>query len=223
MNKVKIIIQYFIRVLLSVPFIGASILDALLLILHSLEINITFPAWVYAAFLALGFLIENIRIFIELQISKEGNNVILGLYHQNHEEWGDSIKIIQLPNNPNYQPSFGLVLSTVKPNSPVKGVVVRMSFYWRGDPPKKTITISPPKNDIRWRIVSDNITQEVPATFSFDGKQEVVSFNQPVVIPNFSFHLLEHLKGYFLIRYEITSLEPSKTTTGELVIKLTML
>jgi len=222
MRTAKTVGRYFLRVLFSAPFIGAGILDALLLVLFALGININLPAWAYATFLGLGFLVENIRIFIELQNSQVEGDIVLGVYHQNHTEWGDAIAINQLPSNPDFQPSFGLVLSAAKPGILVKGVFVRMSFFWRGDVPAKVITIIPPTNDGRWKVVNNHITNQKPATFSFNGNQEVVTYAKPLVVPNLAFHVLEHLKGYILIEYEVTSLEPPKSKTGEVVINLSL-
>src|SRR4030067_2076627 len=75
---------------------------------------------------------------------------------------------------------------------------------------------------VKTQLSSNHITNQKPATFSFNGNQEVVTYAQPLVVPNLAFHVLEHLKGYILIEYEVTSLEPPKSKTGEVVINLSL-
>ena len=70
-------IRYLFRVVFSAPLIGAGILDGVILVLFALGLKIEIPVWVYGLFLGIGAIIENIRIYFELQELKEKITTII--------------------------------------------------------------------------------------------------------------------------------------------------
>ncbi|MBI5301522.1 MAG: hypothetical protein HY868_05245 [Chloroflexi bacterium] len=215
----KTIGQYLFRLLKSAPVIAVGIFDILLFALNAVGININVPTWGYWAFLGAGLLIENYRIYLELEKQKIDSDIVCGIFYDNHESWGDAISFT-CPKNPDFRPSFGLVVSTSKSGALYKGVMATFSFYWRGDPPTKSIAIFAPKNDDRWQVISGHITNERPATLKFNGEREVVTNAAPLLLQNLAFHIYESLKGYILIKCEITSLSPLTSKSAETAINL---
>jgi hypothetical protein len=70
MNRVKSVGKYFLRIIISAPFIATGLIDVLGLIINVLGKELNLPTWVYGAILGFGYLVENIRIFLELQDAK---------------------------------------------------------------------------------------------------------------------------------------------------------
>ncbi len=215
----KIFFSYLARIVISVPLIGATILDVVLLLLNVAGIDFTIPSWAYVAVLAAGFLVENFRIFRELEARKVDASIICGIYSGNHETPADAISF-SIPHNPDFRPSFGLAIATDKPGTTYKGVLVTLSFYWRGDVPRKGITIRPPSQDKRWQEISGHIVMDRPATFRFNAPEEAITNGAPLLLQYLTFHVVERLKGYILIKCVVTGLEPRASKAYELVINL---
>lgn len=212
--------KYLLRLVTSAPVIGVGILDVLLFSLNVFGVNLTTPTWGYGALLGVGLFIESWRIFVELEKLKTDSNIVCGIYYDNHEAWGDAMNLT-IPANPDYRPGFGLVIGADKPGNSYKGVMATFSFYWRGDPPTKGISIFSPKGDDRWQEVFGHITNERPATYKFNGSEEVVTNTAPLLLQYLSFHIVESLKGYILINCEVTTLDPRTSKSAEVVINLT--
>ena len=70
MKTIKLIVDYLIRIVKSAPFLGAGLLDVVLLILNSLGLEYHLPTWFYGLFLGIGYAIENIRIYIEYRTNQ---------------------------------------------------------------------------------------------------------------------------------------------------------
>lgn len=219
MKKIHLIGEYFFRIIKSAPVIGAGLLDAILLIINSLGIEYQIPVWFYGLFLGIGFLTENIRIYLDYRNIQGESKLIVGIYYDNQTKWGDSISF-KYPKDQGFRPSIGFVIATKEQGSVVKGVSAKFTFSWQGETPSKTFNLYPPKNDARWKIIYDHITYSRPASFSFDGSKEVVTHDQPLYLPNFEFHAVETLDGYILINYEVTGIDHSRSTNGELIINL---
>lgn len=62
--------KYLIRLLKSVPVIAVGIFDIFLFVLNAVGVNINMPIWGYWALLGAGLIIENYRIYFELENQK---------------------------------------------------------------------------------------------------------------------------------------------------------
>jgi len=215
----KTFLGFVVRIVRSVPVIGAGILDVVLLLVNATGIDFTMPSWGYVAVLAAGFLIESYRIFAELEARKVDASIVCGIYSGNHESWADAISFT-IPSNPDFRPSFGIAIATDRPGTTYKGVLVTLSFYWRGDVPSKGITIRPPSQDKRWQEISGHIVMDRPATFRFNAPEEAITNGAPLLLQPLTFHVVERLKGYILIKCVVTGLEPRASRAYELVINL---
>lgn len=197
-------------------------MDVLFIVANSMGIELTLPAWVYGAILGLGFVWENIRIYSELEAKNVEANLVCGIYSGNPptpQSWADAISF-KIPHNPDFRPTFGIVITTDKPGTFYKGVSVSLSCSWIGEPLNKGITIRPPRPDDRWQEIQGQITNESSAIFKYTAPDEVVTNGSPLLLQHLTFHVVEHLKGSILIKCGITGLDPRASRNSELVINI---
>lgn len=118
---------------------------------------------------------------------------------------------------------FGFELENTEESSLAKGVSTRISISWRGDPPSVCPCIEVPFRlksegwlERRGKVGKDN----QPATLIFRDPNLTCSHGIPVAWCNFKLHLSEHLDGYLLIQYQVSSNDPQTHNSDELRMTL---
>jgi hypothetical protein len=216
--NIKPISRYLWKTLISAPIISVTVIDIILFLIALFGLNIILPSWLYWIILIFGLLVSNYRMIRKFEVLQTENNLNIDLFRYGSQEKGDAISYSF--QGLDFQPKFGINITSIKPSSIYKGIFGTFTFSWRGNQPEEKITIIVPDEDMRWQIINKEITYNEPASFSLNAKDDIVTNNQPLILPNLRFHVHGAVQGYLLINYSITSVEPSTTKLGEVVINI---
>lgn len=113
---------------------------------------------------------------------------------------------------------FGFALENTTESTPAKGMLIRMGFWWQGDPPQKAPIIHAPRRLPGWTPPSVQLFAEHEAMLSFRDPELVCVHQHPEEWGNFKVEFSEPVKGSLLITYTVSTLEPVTENQGELRI-----
>jgi len=118
---------------------------------------------------------------------------------------------------------FGFELENVAESTLAKGIGIRVEFSWRGDPPQTCPRIEVPlklKNHYWSERRSQVGEYGQPAVLNFQDTNLTCPYEIRKSWNNFKLHLSEHMKGYLLVQYKLTSDDPQTYNSDKLIITL---
>lgn len=115
---------------------------------------------------------------------------------------------------------FRLALVNNAPSTKASGVAIRLEFYWRGSSPTKAPRFFRPFIPVGWEIERVNIVEDRPAVLRFSSPDIVSLHGHTHDLDNLHIQISEELKGFFLLKYTVSSFEPFSESEGDLRIDL---
>jgi nucleoside phosphorylase len=114
---------------------------------------------------------------------------------------------------------FGLALENLIRSTRAKGIYIRIEFSWRGNNINKAPSFQAPHQP-GWKAQIDTLICEQSAVLTFRDPELSCFYGQPIEWDNVRLILPEHMNGYLLVRYNVSSDEPHTQYEGELKIIL---
>jgi nucleoside phosphorylase len=114
---------------------------------------------------------------------------------------------------------FGLALENLIRSTRAKGIYIRIEFSWRGNNINKAPSFQAPRQP-GWKAQIDTLICEQSAVLTFNDPELSCFYGQPIEWDNVRLILPEHMNGYLLVRYNVSSDEPHTQYDGELKIIL---
>lgn len=126
----------------------------------------------------------------------------------------------QRPKLTHGQIVFLLALQNTTVDTVVKGISIRLEFYWRGAMPSKAPSIMRLGAPSEWTVEAAKLTDSNPAILTYNSAEKIVAYGQPEIlkVPRITIH--EELHGNFLIKYRVSSHDPPSQSDGDLEIHL---
>lgn len=118
---------------------------------------------------------------------------------------------------------FGIELLNTIEDTLAKGININIEFSWRGNYPENCPRVEAPfrYKEHTWFERRSLVGKDgQPAILIFKDAQLTCSHGIPVNWKNFKLHLSEHMNGYLLAQYKLSSDTPASINSGELVINL---
>lgn len=114
---------------------------------------------------------------------------------------------------------FGLALENMTEATLAKGISIRVEFSWRGHDISSAPSFwaSPSSG---WVAQVSQLVNEQSAVLTFRDPDLACFYGQPIEWDNVRLKLREHMRGYLLVHYRISSVEPHTDNSGELRIVL---
>jgi hypothetical protein len=148
----------------------------------------------------------------------------LKIFRMDNRQFEDEIVFEQTREPSNLSPNdfrFGLALENHAPAGIACNIDIRVEFSWRGGVPQYPLHFAVHQwtREAGWRADCNDLTPDRPAVLVFRGtERDRCSLDQPLQWHNFTLSLKEKLKGYILINYRVSSLQPESQRAGELRI-----
>ena len=114
---------------------------------------------------------------------------------------------------------FGFALENTTESAMAKGIYVRVQFSWRGHDIHKSPSFRAPRYP-GWTTQVSQLVCEQSAVLTFRDPELSCFFGQPIEWGNVRLTLPEHMKGYLLVEYRVSCVEPQTNNSGELRIVL---
>ncbi|TET82663.1 MAG: hypothetical protein E3J37_06890 [Anaerolineales bacterium] len=115
---------------------------------------------------------------------------------------------------------FLLALQNTTVESVVKGISIRLEFYWRGAIPSKAPSIMRLGVPSEWTVEAAKLIDSNPAVLTYNSAEKIVAYGQPEILKVPRIVINEELHGNFLIKYRVSSHDPPSQADGDLEIHI---
>lgn len=121
----------------------------------------------------------------------------------------DELDFVQTGKSVPWSRVFGLALENTAKSTSAKGISIRLSLEWGGgDTLQKAPTFQAPPRVKGWETKKPQLFNEAPAVLTFNGPDLICFHGQPHEWTGFKLTLHEQWRGFFWLRYKVSSLEP---------------